>query len=88
MISRVDSLGLNGIEGYTVSVECYISGGLAEALLTDDGIEWDFVEGTDDLDNGGGHGKQCGALEEVLLFLSVRHRQPPYLDSSKSLGMA
>lgn len=28
MISRVDSLGLNGIEGYTVSVECYISGGL------------------------------------------------------------
>ena len=28
MISRVDSLGLNGINGYAVSVECYISGGL------------------------------------------------------------
>ena len=28
MISRVDSLGLNGIVGYDVSVECYISGGL------------------------------------------------------------
>lgn len=28
MISRVDSLGLNGIDGYVVSVECYISGGL------------------------------------------------------------
>ena len=28
MISRLDSLGLNGIEGYGVSVECFISGGL------------------------------------------------------------
>ncbi len=28
MISRVDSLGLSGIHGYAVSVECYISGGL------------------------------------------------------------
>ncbi len=28
MISRVDSLGLNGINGYTVSVECFISSGL------------------------------------------------------------
>jgi magnesium chelatase family protein len=28
MISRVDSLGLAGIRGYTVSVECYISSGL------------------------------------------------------------
>lgn len=28
MISRVDSLGLRGISGYTVSVECFISGGL------------------------------------------------------------
>lgn len=28
MISRLDSLGLNGINGYAVSVECYISSGL------------------------------------------------------------
>lgn len=28
MISRLDSLGLNGIEGYAVSVECFISSGL------------------------------------------------------------
>lgn len=28
MISRVDSLGLDGISGYPVSVECFISGGL------------------------------------------------------------
>ena len=28
MISKVDSLGLNGINGYTVSVECFISSGL------------------------------------------------------------
>ena len=28
MISHVDSLGLNGISGYPVSVECYISSGL------------------------------------------------------------
>ena len=28
MISRLDSLGLNGINGYTVCVECYISNGL------------------------------------------------------------
>lgn len=28
MISRVDSLGLNGVSGYPVSVECFISGGL------------------------------------------------------------
>lgn len=28
MISRVDSLGLSGISGYTVSVECFISNGL------------------------------------------------------------
>lgn len=28
MISRLDSLGLNGISGYTVCVECYISNGL------------------------------------------------------------
>ncbi len=28
MISRVNSLGLNGIRGYTVSVECFLSGGL------------------------------------------------------------
>lgn len=28
MISRVDSLGLNGVSGYPVSVECFISSGL------------------------------------------------------------
>lgn len=28
MISHVSSMGLNGIQGYEVSVECYISGGL------------------------------------------------------------
>ncbi len=28
MVSRVDSMGLNGISGYTVSVECFISNGL------------------------------------------------------------
>lgn len=28
MISHLESLGLNGIKGYTVSVECFISGGL------------------------------------------------------------
>ena len=28
MISRLESLGLNGISGYLVSVECFISGGL------------------------------------------------------------
>ena len=28
MISRLDSLGLNGIQGYAVSVECFISSGL------------------------------------------------------------
>lgn len=28
MISRLDSLGLNGIDGYAVSVECFISSGL------------------------------------------------------------
>ena len=28
MISRLDSMGLNGVEGYAVSVECFISSGL------------------------------------------------------------
>ena len=28
MISHLDSLGLNGISGYPVSVECFISSGL------------------------------------------------------------
>ena len=28
MFSRVDSLGLRGIEGYAVTVECYITSGL------------------------------------------------------------
>ena len=28
MISRLDSMGLSGISGYPVSVECFISSGL------------------------------------------------------------
>ena len=28
MLSRVSSLGLRGIDGYEVSVECYITNGL------------------------------------------------------------
>ena len=28
MISRLNTLGLNGIEGYRISVECFISSGL------------------------------------------------------------
>ena len=46
---------------------------VAEALFADDGVEGNFVQSADDLDNGRCHCKQRGALKKILLFLHVRH---------------
>ena len=71
---------------------------VAEALFADDGVEGNFVQSADDLDNGGGHCEQRGALKKILLFLHVRHGfilsagkmrgEFPYFVSSNSRGMA
>ena len=40
----------------------FVSGGVvAEALLADDGVEGNLINGADDFNNGGSHGKQRGA---------------------------
>ena len=52
---------------------------VAEALGADDGIQGDLIQGADDLDDGGGQGEQSGAVEKILLFLSVRHRKLPFV---------
>ena len=47
---------------------------IAEALLADNGIQGDLVQGADDLNNGGGHSQQHGTLQEILLFGRFGHK--------------
>ena len=53
---------------------------VAEALFADDGVQRNLVDGADDFDNGGCHGQQRGALEEILIALLalIRHGLPPW----------
>ena len=41
---------------------------IAEAHIPDNVLKGNFINGTDDLNNGHRQGKQCRALQEVLLF--------------------
>lgn len=68
---------------------------VAEALLADDGVEGNFVQSADDLDNGRCHCEQRGALKKILLFLHIRHgfilsagKCGGHFVSSNSRGMA
>ena len=50
---------------------------VAEALLTDDGIEGNFIQRANDLDHRSGKGKQRRSMQEILLF-RFRHWVAPY----------